>query len=209
MTGFLSKIKGFLSDSGNNLITSVADTVDRFVQTKDEKAKIKEELFKLQSDFQKSQNNFILEVERLTQKREAEIEQTIRKELNAKKEILLAELNQGDKYTKRARPTVVYVGLVFILLEVAGLRHLILEAVADNGEQLKTLLASSDKIFNTFLWAWGGVLGVYSIGRSAEKRGTRNAWISSITGNKKQKSDPAGEAVTKDIKNKIKEKIQW
>ncbi|MFW6095825.1 MAG: OmpA/MotB family protein, partial [Bacteroidota bacterium] len=33
------KIKSFLDDSGNNLITTVADTVDRFVQTKDEKDK--------------------------------------------------------------------------------------------------------------------------------------------------------------------------
>jgi hypothetical protein len=207
--GFLSKMKGFLTDSGNNLIDSVADTVDRFVQTKDEKAKIKEELLKLQSDFQKSQHNFMVEMERLTQQREAEIEQTIRKELNAKKEILLAELNQGDKYTKRARPTVVYVGLFFILLEVLGLRHLILEAVADDGAQLKALLDSSDKIFNTFLWAWGGVLGVYSIGRSAEKRGTRKAWTSTITGNKTPQSDHTGEALTKDIKQKLKDKIQW
>ena len=207
--GLLSKIKGFLSDSGNNLITSVADTVDRFVQTKDERAKIKEELFRLQSDFQKSQNNFILDMERLTQQREAEIEKTIRNELDAKKEILLAELNQGDKYTKRARPTVVYVGLIFILLEVFGLRHIILEAIADDGKQLQSLLDSSDKIFNTFLWAWGGVLGVYSIGRSAEKRGTRKAWTASITGNKHQQEDPPGEAIAKDIKQKLKDKIQW
>jgi hypothetical protein len=99
--------------------------------------------------------------------------------------------------------------LIFILIEVFGLRHLILEAIADNGAHLQALLDSSDSIFKAFLYAWGGVLGVYSIGRSAEKRGTRKAWTSAITGSKTAKSDPTGEAMTKDIKQKIKDKIQW
>ncbi|MFO8236460.1 MAG: 3TM-type holin [Bacteroidales bacterium] len=207
--GFLTKVKGFLNDSGNNMISSLADTVDRFVQTKDEKDKVKQELLKLQSDFQKSQNNFMLDMECLAQQKEEQLEKSIRQELDAKKEILLAELNQGDQYTKRARPTVVYVGLIFILLEVFGLRHIILEAVADDGAQLQALLDSSDKIFNTFLWAWGGVLGVYSLGRSAEKRGTRSKWESAITGTKTQKKDNTTEAITKDIKKKVKNQIQW
>lgn len=207
--GLLTKIKSFLDDSGNNLITTVADTVDRFVQTKDEKDKVKQELQKIQTDFQKSQHNFILDMERLAQQREEQLEKSIRQELEAKKEILLAELNQGDKYTKRARPTVIYVGLIFILLEVFGLRHIILEAIADDGAQLQTLLDSSDKIFNTFLWAWGGVLGVYSIGRSAEKRGMSNKWLRNITGSKQSQTDRNTEGLTKEIKDKVKNQIQW
>lgn len=207
--GFLTKVKGFLNDSGNNIISSLADTVDRFVQTKDEKDKVKQELLKLQSDFQKSQNNFILDLERLNQQREEQLEKYIRQELETKKEVLLAELNQGDKYTKRARPTVVYVGLIFILLEVFGLRHIILEAIADDGAQLQSLLDSSDKIFNTFLWAWGGVLGVYSIGRSAEKRGVSNKWLRNITGAKQPQTDRTTENLTKEIKDKVKNQIQW
>ncbi len=62
------------------------------------------------------EEQFKLELERLLQQRDSEIEQTIRAELSAKERILVAELQQGDAYTKRARPTVVYVGLGFILL---------------------------------------------------------------------------------------------
>ena len=54
------------------------------------------------------------EMESLLQKPDSEIEQTIRAELGAKARALVAELAQGDNYTKRARPTVVYAGLIFI-----------------------------------------------------------------------------------------------
>ena len=48
--------------------------------------------------------------------RESEIEQTIRKNLEAKERIIVAELQQGDSYTKKARPTVVYFCLIMIAL---------------------------------------------------------------------------------------------
>ena len=57
------------------------------------------------SDQEKRQ--FKLEMEALLQKRDGEIEQTLRAEMEAKERVLIAELNQGDNYTKRARPTVV------------------------------------------------------------------------------------------------------
>ncbi|KKL20404.1 hypothetical protein LCGC14_2455770, partial [marine sediment metagenome] len=55
---------------------------------------------------------FKLQMEALVQKRDSEIEQTTRIELQAKERVLVAELQQGDKFTKRARPMVVYAGLV-------------------------------------------------------------------------------------------------
>lgn len=71
-----------------------------------------------------------------------------------------------ENYTKRARPTVVYAGLVFI-----GLIHVLLPAVA------WTLASAGCAVqpFNLtlpseFWWAWSGVCGVYAIGRSWEKR---------------------------------------
>ena len=59
---------------------------------------------------------FKLEFEKLVQQRDSEIEDTIRAELGAKERVLVAELQQGDNYTKRARPTVVYAGLGFIFI---------------------------------------------------------------------------------------------
>jgi hypothetical protein len=205
---FISKISEFISGAGTNLIDSVSGAVDKFVTTAEEKEKLKQELLRIQGEQQKNQRNFILRMEELTQQREKEIEVTIRQELNAKKEVLLAELKQDDRYTKRARPTVVYVGLIFILLELLGLRHIIMHYLNIDSE----IIANSDQIFKMFLGVWGSVLGVYSIGRSVEKRGTRNAWTSFITGNKTNTkpdepintslSDPSGE-------KSLLDKIRW
>ena len=49
-------------------------------------------------------------------KLEGELEETYRKELDARQEIIKAEMAQGDLYTKRARPTIVYAGMLFIFL---------------------------------------------------------------------------------------------
>ena len=48
-------------------------------------------------------------LEEALQKRDSSI-------ISAQKEIIVAEMNQGDNFTKRARPSVVYMGLVFIAL---------------------------------------------------------------------------------------------
>ena len=78
------------------VIGQVGSIIDQFKLSPDEKQKFK------------------LETESLLQKPDSEIEQTSRAELGAKEHFLVAELAQGADYTKRARPTVVYAGLIFI-----------------------------------------------------------------------------------------------
>ena len=175
-----SALINLFSSSTGNFIDSVAESVDRFITTDEEKEKFKLELQKIELEHQKSSFEFQKQMQELIQKRESEIEQTIRREMEAKSSIMLAELKQDDKYTKRARPTVVYVGLVFILLEIFGLRHLILNQLS--ADKFEAIIKSSDSIFQTFLIAWSGVIGVYSIGRSVEKRGIKNKLTSIITG---------------------------
>ena len=197
----ISKVSEFISGAGTNLIDSLSEVVDNFVTTKEEKEKIKHEFLRIHEEQKQNQRNFLVHMEELTQQREKEVEQTIRQELNAKKEVMMAELNQDDRYTKRARPTVVYVGLIFILLELLGLRHIIL-----NYFQIDTeIIANSDQIFKMFLGVWGSVIGVYSIGRSAEKRGTRNSWTKVITDNKPkvQSENLVQENLIQTLKNKI------
>ncbi|MGK7395022.1 MAG: 3TM-type holin [Candidatus Cyclobacteriaceae bacterium M3_2C_046] len=202
---FFKKVIDFIAGSGSNVIDTIADTVDRFVKTPEEREKLKQELMKIQEEQQQNQRNFIMEMERLTQEREAEIEATIRAELDSQKEILIAELNQGDNYTKRARPTVVYAGLVFILLEILGLRIMILDAIGVS----QAMVQSSNEIFQFFLVSWAGVVGVYSVGRSIEKRGTRNAWTSTITGSGNlRKTSAMDQVITKNIKEKLKD-FKW
>ena len=103
-------------------------------------------------------------MEKLIQQREAQVEETIRTELEAKHAIIVAELNQSDNYTKRARPTVIYAGLAFITWNYC---------VAP------ALGWGSFPLPQEFWLGWSGIVATYSIGRSAEKRGTRDK----LTGN--------------------------
>ena len=88
-------MKIFAGGAGK-VIGQVGGIIDQFKLSLEEKQKFK------------------LEMESLLQKRDSEIERTSRAELRAKERVLVAELAQGDNYTKRARPTVVYAGLIFI-----------------------------------------------------------------------------------------------
>jgi hypothetical protein len=146
--GFIGNI---LSGGLGPLVNSVGNVVDQFHLSGGEKQQFK------------------LQMESLLQQRDAEVEETIRTELGAKERVLVAELTQGDSYTKRARPTVVYAGLVFIFVNYTIAPLLGLGALELPAE---------------FWVAWGGIVATWSIGRSAEKRGTRNKLISTITGSK-------------------------
>jgi hypothetical protein len=103
-------------------------------------------------------------MEKLIQQREAQVEETIRTELEAKQAIIVAELNQSDNYTKRARPSVIYAGLAFITWNYC------IAPTAGMG---------SFPLPQEFWIGWSGIVATYSIGRSAEKRGTRDK----LTGN--------------------------
>ena len=86
-------------------------------------------------------------------------------EIMSKEKILVAELAQGDSYTKRARPTLVYSGLVAMLVEG-------IEAIPFTAPE-------------QFWPIWGGVCGVWIIGRSAEKikgNGKKGKVLSAIMG---------------------------
>ena len=78
----MSWLTKILSSSVGSVVNQVGDVVDRFHLSGEEKQKFK------------------LEMEALLQKRSSEIEATIRSELQAKERVLVAELTQGDKYTK-------------------------------------------------------------------------------------------------------------
>jgi len=123
------------------------------------------------SEAQKAQKQ--LELQELLQRREDAV-------LEAKKAIMVAELQQGDAYTKRARPSVIYAGLAFI-----GINHVLLPlvgylAVLVRGEALPQMPSLS--LPAEFWMAWGGICTTWVIARSAERRGIKNKLINLITG---------------------------
>lgn len=95
--------------------------------------------------------------------------------IEAQKAITVAEMNQGDAFTKRARPMIVYAGLCFIFLV-----HVLLPCLAF----FKGTPVPSLSLPEEFWWAWSGVCGVWVLGRTWEKKGTGGAITSAITGGK-------------------------
>lgn len=115
-------------------------------------------------------------MESLLQKRDSEIEQTLRSELQAKERILVAELQQGDAYTKRARPTVVYAGLASTLFNYTIVP--VLSKIL--GADIEPL-----KLPEEFWYGWSGIVATWSVGRTMEKRGASNPASRAITGSQR------------------------
>ena len=86
-----------------------------------------------------------------------------------KKEIILAEVNSDSKFLKNARPTVIYFGLLVVLLELLGLRFFLLNLFM-TGELYKNALASSENILQFFLVTWGSVCNCLRSWREARKK---------------------------------------
>lgn len=153
----MSLLAKIASIAGGGLIKSIGTVADKFIQTDDEKAEFK------------------VEMEKVLQQRDSEVEQTIRTELQAKERVMIAEMSQGDNYTKRARPSVIYMGLAII-----AFNYCLMPMV-----QLLMSVEVDAFVLPTEFWvAWGGAVSVYSLGRSMEKRGTRNAFSGAVTGSK-------------------------
>ena len=119
------------------------------------------------------------EIETILQKRDAEIEQTIRSEIEASKAVIVAELQQGDAYTKRARPTLVYAGLGFVLLN-----NVLFPIVAWTVLTLKgtPITLPNLNLPAEFWMAWGATVGIWSWGRTQERRAVGGAVVGKIAG---------------------------
>lgn len=152
--GMLSKITSAFT---GGFIEDIANVADKFIETPDEKREFK------------------VLIEQEITKREQAAEQTIRSELEAKSAIMTAEMNQDDLYTKRARPTMLYSGLVMIFVNyiLVPFIQTVMEVKVDPFD------------LPTEFWvAWGGVAGIYSLGRTVEKSGKSSKTSRLVTGNK-------------------------
>jgi hypothetical protein len=138
-------------------------------------------IFGLVDDLQLSgeeKQQFKLQMETLLQQRDSEIEQTYRAEMDAHKTIALAEIQSGDRYVKYARPSVIYGGIFVIFAN-----YILMPIIA----LIWNLKIPEFQLPAEWWYAWTGIVSVYSIGRSAERRGVSNIHakrlISQVTGN--------------------------
>ena len=152
---FFSKL---LSGGISDIVESVGSVVDNFTLSKEEKQEFKLEM---QSKFMQV---------------EMELEESYRIELESRKDIIQAEMSQGDKFTKRARPSIVYGGLLFIFIIHVVVPVIAYISGADSNNMPNIQLPEQ------FWWAWGTVVSVYGVGRSAEKLGVTNKLTNIATG---------------------------
>jgi hypothetical protein len=94
--------------------------------------------------------------------------------VDAQKAIIVAEMGQTDNYTKRARPTMVYAGLLAIFLA-----HIILPYISwFTKTTVPAIVLPTD-----FWYVWGGVCSIWIVGRTMERRGSASPIVKTITGN--------------------------
>lgn len=104
----------------------------------------------------------LVELQRMVEERDAEA-------ARAARDVIVAEMQSGDAYTRRARPTIVYVGLALIVYNYAVRPSLLPQAPPVDFP-------------DAFWWAWTGVVGIWVGARSWERRGAQGKSVGWITG---------------------------
>jgi len=153
----MSFISDILSGGAQGIIDGISGAVDKFVVTGDEKNEMK------------------LELEKVVTARMAMLNEQVNTEMNAKSAIIQAELNQGDNFTKRMRPTLGYFGMFAIFFN-----HCLMPLIS----QFMEMKIEAFVLPTEFWLAWGGMMATYSIGRTQEKKGSQNKITAAITGTK-------------------------
>ena len=125
-----------------------------------------------------------IKVEEVVVQRLRVIEESIQARYRMVMGIVESEMKSGDTYTKRARPTVVYFGLVVIFLN-----HVFLPWGAYWFPPVEGAEMPNIQLPEEFWWAWSGVVGLWIVGRSAEKSGLANKATQVITGSKAKPFD--------------------
>lgn len=126
-------------------------------------------IFKDKADGKINDTDAAVAVEKVRASLTSQVEETVQLEMEAKKSVIVAELQQGDKYTKRARPSIIYFGLL------AASAEAVLKAVAVFGGLPEDVILPASFLPTIFWGAWGGVASTWVIGRSVERRGASNA----------------------------------
>jgi len=124
----------------------------------------------------------VQQIEAMITARDAEV-------IKASRDVMVAELEQGDTFTKRARPSIIYIGLGAVVFNHVLIPFInrIMEWITLLGDKSLESFAALTPIDlpPEFWYTWAGVCSVYALGRTAEKRGSRSQVLGWITGNTK------------------------
>jgi len=123
----------------------------------------------------------------LLEQHASSVQQSADSTLDLRQKLLISEMQDGDPFTRRARPSVVYAGLLFIFLNyvvIPGAGYLLGAASVqcDTGKPGTCEVKGGLPLPREFWWAWGGIVGTWSVGRSYEKVRGANRLSSLVTG---------------------------
>lgn len=150
--GVLSQI---FAKGADAIVGKVGDIIDNLHTSTEEKGQLK------------------LELERLLLLHFTQVQESVRARFAAVSDIIKSEMSQGDDFTKRARPSVVYFGLVMFTAQMVGqFVGKVVEVPAD------------------FVYAWAGIVATWTLGRSYEKVNGPGGSVSKyITGTRSSDSE--------------------
>lgn len=117
------------------------------------------------------------ELEKINLEIRSKTEDHITEEIKGRVDIIKAEMAQGDKFTKRARPMIIYAGLFFTFWN-----YVLPSILIYFGQPTPQPI----QLPAEFWEAWKVVVSVWSVGRTLEKVGINNKITRVVTG-----SDPA------------------
>lgn len=155
---FLGKL---MSSGVGEIVGAVGQVIDAVHTSDEEKVELK------------------LKVEAAVTQRMAVIEQSIQARFKMVSNVIESEMRSGDNFTKRARPSLVYFGMIVIFLN-----YLLFPWISHFGGAAPPSIELPEE----FWYAWTGVVGLWVVGRSAEKSGTHNKATRAITGSEPTRS---------------------
>lgn len=144
----MSFLKNLFAGGVSGLVKTVADVADEFTLSPEEKAE------------------FALRTQEVVAKQMEAIEESVQAQFQMVADVIKAEMASGSNYTKNARPTLVYWGMVLITLSIIP----------------QIFGKPSIVLPEEFWYAWTGVVGLWIVGRSAERAGSHGKLTKTITG---------------------------
>jgi hypothetical protein len=152
----MSFLVGGILEGGAKLLDGVKGLVSEFHLAPEQQAK------------------FELDAQKLIADRDAQLEQTLRQQLESREKIIVAEMQTGDKVTRWARPGIVWAGLLFM-----GMTNVLIPSAAFFMSRPMPTLNMDPHFWD----AWTIVVSVWAGGRSLEKMGVPNP-VAKLTGKK-------------------------
>ena len=110
---------------------------------------------------QEEKEGFKIKLQELFNQHERDIMANYQKEMASVKDIIVAELGQDDKYTKRARPTVLYLFIIIVSLNYC-IFPFVNHFLSEKTLPIISLPAEAWQMFQL-------IFGVYAVGHSFEK----------------------------------------